>query len=132
MKFDLSISPDRNKAKQYFDKLIEQKSKIELKKFSVSRSNQQNKYFHAACGILSDYSGYTIEEIKIIIKDQLEFMTYEKNGHRFYVSTADLNKDQFGDLVDFVISFGDSHGCHIMTPDEFYDNQFAIEKELKI
>jgi len=129
MKLNLSNNIDRNKAETYLKKLIEKKAKIELKEFKPSRSNQANKYFHVCCAILSDYSGYTIDEIKIIIKDQLEFMTYTKNGHKFYRSSANLDTDEFTLLVDFTRSFGEDHGQYIPTPEEYYDNQFDIEKQ---
>ena len=89
MKLNLSNSIDRNKAETYLKKLVEKGAKIELKEFKPKRSLSQNNYFHVCCAILSDFSGYTIDEMKIIIKDQLEFMNYTKNGHKFYRSTAD-------------------------------------------
>lgn len=129
MKLNLSNSIDRNKAETYFKKLVDKGAKIELKEFNPKRSLSQNNYFHVCCAILSDFSGYTIDEMKIIIKDQLEFMNYTKNGHKFYRSSADLNTDEFTLLVDFTRSFGQNHGQYIPTPDEYYDNQFDVERQ---
>ena len=89
MKLNLSNKIELQKAENYFNKLKEKGARVELKEFRPSRSNQQNNYWHLCCAILSDYSGYTIDEMKIILKDQLEFMNYEKNGHKFYKSSAD-------------------------------------------
>ncbi len=132
MKLDLSNEIDRKRAGSYLAKLIEKQARIEIKKFIPKRTIQQNKYFHMACSILSDYSGYTVDEMKIIIKDQLEFMTYTKHGHRFYISSADLDKIAFIALVDYVRDFGEQHGCYIPTPAEYLESQFEIERELKI
>lgn len=132
MKYDLINDNEKTLARKYFDKLCESKSKIELKQFHGQRTLNQNAYFHVACTILSNYSGYTVAEMKIIIKDQLEFMSYEKGGHRFYLSSADLDEMDFIALVDYVRDFGDKHGCYIPTPEEYYESQFEIEKQLNI
>jgi len=132
MKLDLSNDIDRKRAESYLAKLIEKQERIEIKKFVSKRTVQQNKYFHVACSILSDYSGYTVDEMKIIIKDQLEFMNYTKHEHKFYVSSADLDRIEFIALVDYTRNFGDQHGCYIPTPKEYLENQFIVEKELKI
>jgi len=130
MKLDLSIEYDCKKAIEYFGSLLKDASKIELKKCAERRSINQNSYFHVACKILGDYAGYTVPETKIIIKDQLEFMTYTKNNHRFYRSTSDLTKEEFTELIEYVRSFGDQHGCYIPTSEEYITNHFEIEREL--
>lgn len=132
VKFDLKKDIDLKRAKMYFEKLINDSAKIELKKFAKKRTLQQNAYFHCACTILSDFSGYTVEEMKLIIKDKLEFMNYDKGGHHFYRSSADLNKEEFMILVDYTRGFGQDQGCYIPTPQEYYESQFDTEKELKI
>lgn len=129
MKFDLSSNYDRFKAEEYFKKLLDKGEKIELKKFVGSRTNLQNRYFHVCCKILGDYAGYTVDETKVIIKDQLDFMTYNKGTHRFYRSTSELDKEEFTALIDYVRSFADQHGCNIPTPEEYYEYQFEINKQ---
>ena len=132
MKYNLINDNEKKLAQSYFDKLCESGSKIELKKFHGARTLSQNRYFHVCSTILSDYSGYTVPEMKIIIKDKIDFMSYVKGGHRFYVSSADLDKMQFIELVDYVRSFGESNGCYIPTPEEFIESQFEIEKQYNI
>ena len=46
MKLDLSKPFDLQRAKEYFNKLVESESKIELKKYSPKRSLSQNAYLH--------------------------------------------------------------------------------------
>ena len=132
MKYDLINDSEKDQARKYFDKLCESEAKIEIRKFHGKRTLSQNSYFHVACTILSDYSGYTVPEMKIIIKDQLDFMSYDKGGHHFYVSSANLDKMQFIELVDFVRAFGESNDCYIPTPEEYLQSQFEIEKQLNI
>ena len=69
MKYDLINDKEKQLAEKYFKKLCESEAKIEIKKFHGQRTIQQNSYFHVACKILSDYSGYTVPEMKIIIKN---------------------------------------------------------------
>ena len=131
MKYDLSKPFDINKAKSRFQKLVEKRAKIEIKEYKALRSLSQNSYWHLACGILGDYAGYTIDEMKIILKDQLDFMTYEKNGHKFYKSSAELDTAEFTKLVDFTRAFGDQHGCYIPTPDEMTTQRFEVEQSIQ-
>ena len=130
MKLDLSNKLDCNRAKQYLDKLIEKKSKAELKEFRPQRTNQQNRYFHACCAVFGDYTGYSVEEVKVIIKREFgRFMVYEKNGDKFLTSTSDLDKMQFIEFMDFFRNLASEQGCYLMTPEEFYEQQFEIEKQ---
>lgn len=129
MNFDLTINYDRFKAEEYFKKLMDKGEKIELKKFVGSRTNLQNRYFHVCCKILGDYAGYTVDEIKVIIKEQLDFMKYTKGKHTFLRSTAELDKDEFIALIDYIRSFADQYGCTIPTSEEFNEYQFEIEKQ---
>lgn len=132
MKLDLSIPFDRNKAETYFKKLMEEKARVEIKKHVSKRTNLQNAYWHVACTILSNETGCTLPEIKKIIKDHLEFMVYTKGGHQFYRSSADLDKEEFINLINFTRDFGESHGYYIPTPEEYYESQFEIERQLHI
>ena len=59
-------------------------------------------------------------------------MTYEKNGHKFLRSTTDLDTKAFANLMDFTRSFGENHGCYIMTPEEYLEYQFQIEREFNL
>jgi len=128
MKLNLSDTVEQTKAREYFQKLIAEGAQIELKKFKPSRSNQQNRYFHLCCTLLSDYSGYTTDEVKMIIKNQLEFMSYLKGKHKFYKSSAELNTEEFTLLIDFTREFAHQHGVNIPTPEEYFNNQFEIDK----
>ena len=130
MKLDLSKSFDQKKAQTYLGKLIEKQSKIELKEYKEPRSNRQNRYFHAICAILGNDLGYTVDEMKIVIKRNLEWMIYQKNGVTFLRSSADLDTKEFTDLIDFTRSIGEENGCYLPTPDEFYGNMFDYEKLL--
>lgn len=130
MKFDLSQADDRIRAGNYFNKLLGQDARIEIKKHRDAKSPQQNKYLYACFKVLSDYSGYTIEEIKQILKTMSSVMVREKGGHVFFRSISELDSKEMTTFIDEVRQFGLDQDCYIFSPDEFYQNQFNIEKQL--
>ena len=130
MKFDLSQGEDCVRAEDYFNKLLGQNARIEIKKHSGVKSARQNRYLYACFKVLSDYSGYTVEEIKQILKTTSSVMVIEKGGHRFLRSISELDSKEMTTFIDEVRSFGLDHDCYIFSPDEFYQNQFNIEKQL--
>ena len=129
MKFDLSIDYDLKKLEKRLEFLKGKQARIELNEFKPRRTSSQNRYFHSVCGLLGNELGYTIEEMKVVIKDELDFMQYEKGGKKFRKSTADLDTVEFAKLIDYVIKLGDDHGVRIPTPDEYRAHQWEVEKE---
>jgi hypothetical protein len=131
LKLDLSNHLDQNKACTYFERLLREGKKIELKEFAPARTSLQNRYFHAICTILGNDLGYTVDEMKIVIKRHLEWMQYKVNGQTFLRSSSSLDTIEFTDLIDFTRSTGQDNGCYLPTPDEYYQNTFEIEKLIK-
>lgn len=132
MKLDLSNDFDRTRAISYLDKLIEKGAKIDLVEFKPKRTKLQNRYLHACLGLMSVETGYTIQEIKDLLKQQLSFMVYVKNGHKFYRSTASLNTQEMTDFIDFLRAFSlENLGLYIPTSEEYYINEFEILKEVQ-
>lgn len=68
------------------------------------RTPQQNKYLHVLIGMLADYLGYTLEEMKDIIKFKfLKVETVcEKTGEIFerIKDTRELSKQECVDLIE--------------------------------
>ena len=93
--------------------------------FTVKRSLAQNKYIHVIFGILADHTGYSMNEIKTLMKHEFglyEEVTNKKTGEVLinYTSTADLSKAEFADFTEKVLMFCNSHGLKVQTPEEFY------------
>lgn len=132
MKFNLKSVDERIKAANYFSSLLDKDAKIEIKQFRGAKSNNQNKYLYACFKVLSDYSGYTPEEIKQILKYSCDLMKVEKGKHLFLRSISELDSKEMTIFIDHVRAFGNEFDCYIFTPEEFYKNQFEIEKELNI
>lgn len=133
MKLDLSKQIDIQRAKTYLDKLIKDGSKVELKKYVKKRTLSQNNYLHTCLTIFSQETGYTLSESKELFAQSLSYMFYEKNGHTFRRSTADLNTHEMTELIELIRETCNTQlGCYIPTSTEYLVDKFAIEKEFNI
>ncbi len=83
MKYDLEKTYDCSKAMEYLKKLIEDGSKAELKKIYPKRSTSQNSYLHVLFTLWGLEFGYTIDEAKDLVKDELGY-TYENVSNKLY------------------------------------------------
>ena len=90
MIYDLKLAIDRKKAEQRFVKLMAESAKIELKK-REKRSLNQNSYLHLLINYFACETGCTTVEAKQIYKEiNSQIYEYEKDGHKFIRSSADL------------------------------------------
>ena len=95
----------------------------DIRKPKSKRSSQQNRYLHGVVlKILAEYCGYTIDEMKIIIKEkyELEFFTrfHNINGHGYneHIGTSDLSTIECANLCKQIqIDFADM--VYIPDPD---------------
>jgi hypothetical protein len=95
--------------------------------FKVKRSIQQNKYLHKCFSIIAEHTGYSLNEIKVLMKH--EFGYYEevhnkKTGETLinYLSTADMSKKEFAEFTEKVTMFANSHGLKILSLEEYYES----------
>lgn len=132
MKLDLSKDYDLNKFKRYSEKLLEKKSKVELKEYREYRTISQNAYFHAIISLFALETGYTTQEAKTKLKRNCPFMVYEKEGERFLRGTSELNTKEFTDFTDWVRNFSVTEaGIYLPTAEEYIENRFEIDKEIE-
>ena len=94
---------------------------IVIKKADKNRTSQQNKYFHGLVGILAKHAGYEPDRLKVEIKYQIGLI--EKvliNGEVItsIKSTAQLNTEDFGKLIDTVQNLLDQMGVTYPLPNE--------------
>lgn len=130
MKLDLNIEYDRERAKMYFQKLLDMDCKIEIKKLAVSRTLKHNAYLHVCISLFAIDFGYTIDEAKIILKRQCSFMTYRKGKSIFLKKTSKMKSDELTKFVDFIREFAAKHSCYIPTSEEYLTNKFSIDKTI--
>ena len=87
-----------------------------------NRTSQQNKYLHAILGEIADQTGYSLNEVKQIMK--YTFGLYHKNNMAtVYDSTADMTKEQLGDFIDKIVMLASEKlGMVILSPEEYFSN----------
>jgi len=133
MLLDLSKSFDVNKADSYFIKLKKDGAKIELKKIEKTRTLNQNNYLHCLLGLYSNNTGYTPDELKMIFSEELpEMLMYEKGGHMFRRSTADLDTKEMTILIDFIRQHSlENMGIYLPDATEYLVEKFNIERDIQ-
>lgn len=95
---------DEKRARAYFESLISQKARIEVKKKARGKSLNQNSYFHVCLTAWGGHLGMTLAEIKQEVKMRLcpGIFEYEKRGRKFYHSWASLDSKQAATVTDVV------------------------------
>lgn len=133
MKYDLSERADIYIAKGRFAKYLNEGKRIELKVWRAKRTNRQNAYLHVCLGFVAQETGYTIEEAKTLMKRQFgRYLVYQKNGETFYKTTAELDTLQLTEFIEYIRhTASESLGVYIPTPEQYYEDQFEIEKHLE-
>jgi len=130
MLLDLTIPLEVKKAESYLAKLIEGKSKIELKKINNKRSLKINSYLHICLTLYAVEFGYSIDEAKTFFKRKCDFMIYTKNGERYLKKTSKLDNNDCSKFVEFIRNFSAEQGCYIPDAEEYKENQFNIDKSI--
>lgn len=130
MILDLSNDIDFKKAQIYFDKLKENKCKIEIKKIIPKRTISLNSYLHVCISLFATEFGYTLEESKTLLKRKCDFMVYENKGVKFLKKTSKLNNLDCSKFVEFIRNYASLQGLYIPDADEYKTNKFEIDKEI--
>ena len=130
MYLDLSNTADVKKSEVYLLKLIEGKSKIELKKMQTTRTIKLNSYLHVCITLYAIHFGSTLEEAKTDLKRLCSFMVYEKNGSKYLKETKKLNNDDCSKFVEWIRNFSAQNGCYIPDAEEYKTNRYTIDKEI--
>jgi hypothetical protein len=130
MLLDLQNNLDVKRAENYILKLIDSKSKIELKKIIPKRTLKLNSYLHVCITLYAIHFGYTLYEAKTFLKRECMFMVYEKKGVKYLKQTSKLDNYECSKLVEWIRNYSSQHGCYIPDAEEFKENQYAIEKEI--
>ena len=130
MLLNLSISSDLNKARVYFDKLVADRSKIELKKIAPPRSVNQNSYVHVLFTLWGNHFGYTVEESKQVVKTELGY-TYIKEGVLFMVRTSGMNTKELSTFVDKFRNWSAHNGCYLPDAETYLLRHFDYSQEIE-
>lgn len=112
MKFNTQIAAEAQQASGYFNKLIEQKAIVEVKKISPKRSLNQNAYLHLLIAAFGMHFGYDLAEAKQLYKEiNGEIYMYSKKGRVFLRSSADISKEDMAKSIDKFMRKSAEQGC---------------------
>lgn len=93
---------------------------------NIPKSIQQLRYWHVAKKVLSEQTGYSPDEIGLLIKKQLgkfkEFAN-KKTGevHTIYESAGTWNVKEFTEVIENLLQLVSEWDLVLLTPDEFYE-----------
>ena len=112
MKYRLSSPEEVARAKEYLELLIQKEAVAEIKKVSPRRSLSQNSYLHLLLNAFGVHFGYTLAESKTIYKRDVnpDIYVYERHGHKFLRSSADLTKEEMMKSIDRFREFSAEQG----------------------
>jgi len=102
MEYDTKIEAEWRKAFEYLEKLINSGARVEVKQIRKNRSKWQNKWYYVVVKQISDYTGYELDETKVLIKRNCG-LVYENKGQVFLRSTTDLDTKEFSEFMDRVV-----------------------------
>lgn len=133
MKYNLNDVEERNKAKEYWDKLWDGRKVVELKEVRKYRTLNQNNYLHLLLGAFGLNFGYTVEESKQIFKRlSKDIFYYEKSSVNFLKSTAELDTKEMSTAIDRFMDYSAEHGYSLpLATDEAWLREISnqIERE---
>ncbi len=131
MKYNLKNSNEADKAKFYFNRLLERGSLIELKEIKRTRTNQQNRAMHKFFTVIADELNnigatfsyefgketieipYTSELIKETLWKPIQKALFNKD------STSEITTEEINKVIDVItLKFGEM-GIPIMFPNKF-------------
>ena len=120
---DFANSEKKAKLWKVLKTLRPKKYEIVIKQHRDNRTNPQNKYYWGCVlSILSDHTGFTIEEAHEVLKKK--FLPVSKvlsTGEEitYAGSTADLNTQEFEDYLEKIRIFSATElDCYIPNPNE--------------
>lgn len=134
MLLDLSKEFDAKRGEEYFNKMLKDGAKIEIKKVHAKRTVDQNAYFHVCIKFFCLETGYTMKEAKIVLAREFgSFMIYKHKEHSFIRSTSELDTSQMTQYIDWIrnIACYETLGVYVMTPEEYLTNKFEIDQQLQ-
>lgn len=133
MKFDTSIPAEAINAKNRLNYLINRGYLVEITMKRHKRTLDQNSYLHVILTAWGGHLGYTLAEIKQLVKERLcpDIFAYEKNRKTFYRSTADLDTLEATTVIDKIRVTAKETGFTIASPeDHALIRQLQNENEL--
>lgn len=131
MKYNLELEHDINSFKTKYNYFLEHKKVVELKEVRKTRSISQNAYLHVLFSLFGIEFGYTLEETKVLIKRQCNFMSYEKNNIKFLRKTSLLNTLEMTNFIEWFRNYSSEQGLYLPSSDEYIFGKLFIDNEIE-
>lgn len=92
-------------------------------------TKQQNSYLHVLISYVAIKLGCSLNYTKHFIKTEcIDYQRYE-NGKSYYISTADLNKEEKTSVIKWILNFSANElGLYLPTPEEYYTKPEIMEQ----
>lgn len=122
VKYNLKDTLEQKRFVARCEKLYDKQALVELTE-KTGKTTDQNAFAHVAMTLGGGELGYTLEEIKIIIKrDMQDLFMYEKNGTKFLKSMGGdwYTKEIAQQFIDRMLKWFSEKGIYIPTPEEYY------------
>ena len=127
---DKTVNDATNELLNLFSDIKKQFEKLENLK-PKKRTLTQNRYLHLIISLLAIETGYNLDEAKILLKRECNFMIYEKNGNKFLKRSRDLDTKELTDWIEWIRNYAGTNGIYLPTPDDYQRNWAEIEKEIE-
>lgn len=92
----------------------------------ISRTEAQNRYFHKILTIWGNDAGYSLEEMKVLVKHELglyKLFPNKRTGEELivYESSANWDRGKFARVTEWILHTANTQGIRLLTPGEFYE-----------
>lgn len=115
MRYNSKKHNEKQAAIEYFNKLLNEECRFELKKIHPKRSLSQNAYLHVLFSLYGLEVGTTIEETKTDIKRALNYV-YEKNGSKYLIQTRSMDSKEMTIFIDKFVMLAANQGIELPSP----------------
>jgi len=95
------------------------------------RTFRQNRYLHVIIALYAIELGYTLEEMKTILKRDCSFMIYEKAGNKFLRSSTTLDTKEMTDFIEYIRNHAGQNGLYLPSADDYRGNMEELEKTVE-
>lgn len=131
--YDLSNPLQAKQAHSRLEYLNDRGAIVEITHKRKARTYNQNSYLHLILTAWGGHLGYTLDEMKHLLKTQMmpSLFVYERKGNKFLKSTASLDTKQMTHVIDTIRETAQTRtGYYIPAPNEVEELQsLAIEAE---
>ena len=125
-KFNLNADFDRNKFNALVSSFNESRAMVRLEVIPKPRTGNQNRYYRALLNILSEFTGFTTDEVHKLCLDYFstEYVKETKSGkkHTLKKTTSQMDTKEMSEYITRVRQMGDTIGCYLPTADEYTTN----------